>query len=105
MGIIKGDKIIFKACLFQTLKGYTCRIDPQRRRAGMCRHSLCINRDLSVFFCHAVLLKLRLSQLFLQLFLQTCCRRNHCRAGIANRICNKTAVHGKDLRMFGICHH
>ena len=50
MGIIEGNKIIFKSCFFQAFEGNPCCIDTQCRCTCMCRNTFGIDGQGSFFF-------------------------------------------------------
>ena len=52
MGVIEFYKIIFKSCLCQAFKGYTCSIDSQVRGAGMSRKTYGVDGKLTIYFSY-----------------------------------------------------
>ena len=105
MFIVEFYKIIFEAGFCKTFKCHPCCIDTKHRCAGMCRNTFCINADLTIFFCYFVFLKFCLSKRCLKPFFQSCFCRNYGITGVTHSIGNKTAIHGNNFCIFGICHH
>ena len=105
MCIIEFHKIVLKSCFLETFKSNTYCIDPKSRSTGMCRNSLCINTDLSIFLCYLIFLKLCLCKYSFQSLLQSLFGRNNYCGGIAHCVKNKTTICRNDFRVLGISHH
>ena len=105
MCIIEGNKIIFKSCFFQAFEGNTRCIDTQCRCTCMSRNTFGIDGQSSLFFGYFIFLQFCLGKCCFQSFFQSLFCRDHGITGVADRIYHKSAVHGNDLCVFGICHH
>ena len=105
MRIIELYEIIFESGFCKTFEDNTCSINSKCRCTCVCRYSLCINSDLSIFLCYFVFLKFCLCESGFQSVFQSFFCRNLCCTCITYGIEYESTIDRNDLCILRSCQH